>query len=250
MDTGLNLEYEGPVVVAEIANPPENEFTQAMCRRLADALNSPPAQSRIMLLKSVGPNFCGGRVSAGTDPLSVRSLAHSLAEVNAALVSSRLIVVCQVGGDATGFGFGLVGLSDVSIVSRDAIFKFPEVNGGLAPALVLSWLPHVVGRRQAFWLTATAAEVDSAAALDLGLVNFVGAPDEIGRISKEVVDRLLSKGERVLGEIKSDLRSQQWLAVREDGFAAAERLAMRSLLRGPTGSQSRLDKGDLRRERI
>ena len=34
-------------------------------------------------------------------------------------------------------------------------FYFPEVGIGLAPALVLAWLPRLIGERQAFWLTAT-----------------------------------------------------------------------------------------------
>src|SRR3712207_6933355 len=51
--------------------------------------------------------------------------------------------------------FRSVAACDVSVAVASARIFFPEVSIGLAPALVLAWLPRVIGAREAFWLTAT-----------------------------------------------------------------------------------------------
>ena len=90
-----------------------------------------------------------------------------------ALRTSPLVTIAEVHGDAAGFGVGLIAACDVAVAVSDAHFWFPEVGIDLAPALVLAWLPRVVGERQAFWLTATGERVAAARAQELGLVNEV-----------------------------------------------------------------------------
>jgi enoyl-CoA hydratase/carnithine racemase len=71
---------------------------------------------------------------------------------------------------------------DVTVASANARLWFPEVGIGLAPTLVLAWLPKVVGERTAFWLTASGEKVQAEQARELGLLNAV-LPDQAALVS-------------------------------------------------------------------
>jgi enoyl-CoA hydratase/carnithine racemase len=229
MSEGLKISQDGALLTAEISNGPENEFTEQMCRELTEVLMSPPRDSSVLLLKASGENFCLGRDRSSSGAAEVRAMAQALGEVNVALVSSRLSVVARVSGDAKGFGVGLVGLSDVAVAQREARFSLPEVHGGFSPALVLAWLPYVVGRREAFRMASTGVSLTSSEAHRLGLVNEVVAADELDVRVKTVVESLLSVPSSVHAHIKSDLLLREWLSMREETFAAVERLSLRTL---------------------
>lgn len=230
MSNGLVVSQSGSLLSVQLSNQPNNDFTREMCAELTELLSRPPQGSKVLLISSAGDKFCTGRDRSAKGAAEVRSMAHSLAEVNIALVFSQLTVVSKVSGDAAGFGVGLVGLSDLSIASSEANFCFPEVKGGLAPALVLTWLPYVIGRKQSFWMTSTGANISASEAKELGLVNFVVEPDFLDKRTDELVESLLAAPDGVCGQIKNDLINQQWLTMREDSLAAVDRLALRSLM--------------------
>lgn len=230
MTDGLVVDHVGALITVELCREPNNEFTQEMCNSLASVLMDPPEGARVLLLRSAGGNFCTGRDGSAKGAAQIRSMAIALAEVNVALVFSSLTVVVEVGGDVAGFGVGLAALGDVTVVSSEAKFRFPEVEAGLAPALVLTWLPHVVGRRKAFWLTATGHSFDAYEAHRLGLVNEVVLPDALSERSAELVEIMIATPPSARSQIKSDLRSGNWLRLREDSYEAVDRLAIRSLV--------------------
>ena len=195
------------VVLAELDRPPGNLFTLDVCRELTSLLQSPPEGAHVLRLRTAGDAFCLGRERGGATPAEVRTEAQVLAEVMRALRRTRLVTVVEVQGDAAGFGVGLVAACDVSVALDTARFSFPEVGIGLAPALVLAWLPRVVGEREAFWLTATGEAIPAARAARLGLVNsVVSSTDELRAHSDERVSALRSRSPRVHADIKDMLR--------------------------------------------
>lgn len=229
MTADLLVEHEGPVIRARISRPPDNLFTLGMCRELTELLLHPPAEARILLLTSLGPNFCLGRERTAMSPQEVYEITRALADLNAALATSRLGVVAHVPGDAAGFGVGLVGLADVAIASATARFWFPEAEAGLAPALVLTWLSSVLGRRLAFWLTATGEPLDASRAETLGLINRALPPDRLQAGVSEAIARLLRHPPDVCADIKRDLLTFA-APLGEVPQQAVERLALRSLI--------------------
>ena len=230
MTTGLKIVHAGALLRVELSREPGNEFTEEMCKELSSLLMEPPQAARVLLLRSAGDTFCTGRDGSARGASGMRSMALALAEVNIAIVFSPLTVVVEVAGDAAGFGVGLVGLSDVAVASTAATFRFPEVKASLAPALVLTWLPYVVGRRQAFWMTATGRSFDAHEAQRLGLVNEVVEPEALRTRTEELVRDILATPGSVCPQIKKDLLSSDWLQMREDSYAAVDRLALRSLV--------------------
>jgi methylglutaconyl-CoA hydratase len=223
------------VIVAELDRGPDNLWTLADLRELVAVLENPPEGAHVLRVRSVGEAFCLGRERGGTStaPGVVRGEAETLVAVTRAFRHTRLVTVAEVQGDAAGFGVGVLAACDVAVAVADAKFYFPEVAIGLAPALVLAWLPRKIGERQAFWLTATGEKITAARAAELGLLNgVVGSAEEL---RKDVDDRaalLRARSPRVHADIRDMLRA--FGAVGDDQALdmSIDRLVVGSLRRG------------------
>lgn len=221
------------VVVAELDRPPGNLWTVNLCRELISLLTNPPDEAHLLRLRSRGEVFCLGREREGSTPGKLRDEAQVLVSVQRALRRTRLVTVAEVQGDAAGFGVGVLAACDVAVATADANFSFPEVGIELAPALVLAWLPRIVGERQAFWLTATGEKVPAARALELGLLNaVVASPDELRKDVDGRVAMLRAADPRVQAEIRDMLRAFAPLGDDQALDMSIDRLVVGSLRRG------------------
>lgn len=221
------------VVLVELARPPENLFSIELCDRLADLLDAPPEGTHVVRFRALGDVFCQGRDRGGSTPAEIRAEAEALAGLTRSAQRTRVVTVAEVQGDAAGFGVGLIAAFDVSVAVREARFRFPEVGIGLAPALVLAWLPRVVGRREAFWLTATAEPLGAVRAAELGLLNeVVDDRDALLKRVDEMVAELCSRSPRVHGDIKDMLRVFGDLGDEQALEVSIDRLVVGSLRRG------------------
>ncbi|MHB8504760.1 MAG: enoyl-CoA hydratase/isomerase family protein, partial [Acidimicrobiales bacterium] len=156
--------------------------------------------------------------------------AETLVALNRALREGRLLTVAEVGGDAAGYGVGLAALCDLSFAAPAARFWFPEVEAGLAPTVVLAWLPTVVPRSHAFRLTATGARIDGREAARLGLVTEVARSEaDLPRLVASEIDALLRCPERAQGEIRSFLRDAEPADAASVDRMAVDRLVANSL---------------------
>ena len=196
------------VVDVVIDRSPDNLMSVEMCSELTNLATDPPADAHILRLRAAGGMFCGGRDRAGTDPAELVAETEILAGLHRALRESRLVSIAEVHGDAAGFGVGLIAACDVSIAVRDASFWFPEVGIDLAPALVLAWLPRMVGDREAFWLTATGERISADRAERLGLINeVVDGADALTDAVTRRISTLRARNPRIHAEIKSMIRT-------------------------------------------
>jgi enoyl-CoA hydratase/carnithine racemase len=223
------------VVVAELDRGPDNLWTLADLRELTALLTDPPEGAHVLRVRSVGEAFCLGRERGGTStaPGAVRGEAETLVAVTRAFRRTPLVTVAEVQGDAAGFGVGVLAACDVAVAVSDARFYFPEVAIGLAPALVLAWLPRRIGERQAFWLTATGEKLTAARAAELGLLNaVVGSAEDLRKDVDERVALLRAGNPRVHAEIRDMLRA--FGAVGDDQALdmSIDRLVVGSLRRG------------------
>ncbi|MGH3365767.1 MAG: enoyl-CoA hydratase/isomerase family protein [Nocardioidaceae bacterium] len=231
-DLTIHRVEEG-VMLAELSRPPENLFSIEMCARLAALLDDPPEGAHVLRLRADGDVFCLGRDRGGSSTAEVREEAEALAGLTRSSQRTRLVTVAEVQGDAAGFGVGLVSAFDVSVAVREATFRFPEVGIGLAPALVLAWLPRVVGRREAFWLTATGQALNADRAAELGLLNeVVDTRDTLAKRVDDMVAQLRSRSPRVHGDIKDMLRVFSDLGDERALDVSIDRLVVGSLRRG------------------
>ncbi len=230
---GLTIsDVQDGVVLVELERPPGNLFTVELCRRLVDLLESPPEGAHVVRLRAVGDAFCLGREREGSTPGELRAEAQVLVDVMRALRRTRLVTVVEVQGDAAGFGVGLVAACNVAVAQESALFFFPEVGIDLAPALVLAWLPRVVGEREAFWLTATGEKIPANRALELGLLNaVVGSADELRKDVDERVAALRARKPRVHADIKDMIRVFAGVSDDEALDVSIDRLVVGSMRR-------------------
>jgi enoyl-CoA hydratase/carnithine racemase len=229
---GLAIEQDGAVVRARIDAGPGNLFTPEMTQRLATLLRTPPDGTHVVHLSAAGPEFCMGRAPfrAGAGPL--REDVEALVELVEAMQHSGVVTVAEVQGDAAGFGVGLVALSDVAVAAPEAQLSFPEVDAGFAPALVLSWLGELVGRRRAFWLAATGVRIPAREARDIGLLtHVVDDADGLSDAVSSIVELLCSKPPRVHAQIKELVRLYASVPEEQRGAIALDRLAFGALQR-------------------
>lgn len=232
------LRVSGPddsVVVVELDRPPGNLWTIELCQQLTALLLSPPNGVHVLRLRSAGEVFCLGRERGGTTPGELRQEASVLVELTRAFRRTRLVTVAEVHGDAAGFGVGIVSACDVAVAAAGARFSFPEVEIGLAPALVLAWLPRVVGEREAFWLTATGEQLSAERAAQLGLVNAVAPTADAMRADvDERVAALRRRNPRVHADIRDMLRAMSPLGDDAALDMSIDRLVVGSLRRSET----------------
>jgi len=228
---GLSVERDGATIRVAIDRPPGNLFTSEMCAQLAGLLETPPDGVHVVRVTGSNGVFCLGRERPGANVEDLRPEVAALVRLNTALSSTRLVTVAEVTGDAAGFGVGIAALSDVALCSLDAQFSFPEIAIGLAPSLVLAWLERLVGRRTAFWLTATGEKFGAERAVALGIVNEATGPGALARRVDDVVAAISARPAHVHAEIKEMLRLFAGMQPADVVSVATDRLILGSLAR-------------------
>lgn len=229
--TAVRVRADGAVVHVDL-HLEDGLLPLASATELTGILRHPPEGAHVLVLRSVGDSFCLGRERTAATAHDLPGEVDVLVGLNDALARSRLVSVAVVAGDAAGFGAGLAALCDVAVAADTARFWFPEVGIGLAPTLVLAWLADVVGRRQAFWLTASGEQVDADTAVRLGLLNEAVPADELEAAVAARVDALLQRSPRVHAEIRDMLRVAATMDVQQAHELARDRLVVGSLRRG------------------
>lgn len=208
-----------------------------MIDALADAVErgARDPELRFVRIRAAGPAFCLGRDREGRTPDELRAEAGRIVRLNEALRATPLVVLCEMEGDAAGFGAGLVAAADVAVAAETARFWFPELEAGLAPVIVLSWLAELVPPKRAFELVATGRQFGAAEGVGYGLVSEVVAPGGAAGRVDEWVDELAARSGPALRDVKEFLSRTRGLPPAAAARAAVDALALGSLRLRPPG---------------
>jgi enoyl-CoA hydratase/carnithine racemase len=166
-------------VLRVVLNRPEkrNALSAAMCRELAEALESAgrDPEVRVLLLEARGKSFCAGMDLAEIAPESTEEI--TAAQEALFTVGSRLDkpLVGAVQGAALGGGTGLVANCHIAIAAENATFGLTEIRLGLWPFLVYRAVALAMGERRALEMALTGRTVDASEARADGLVHEVAA---------------------------------------------------------------------------
>ena len=154
-----------------------NLFDAAMRDELVDVLKAlrAGADDRPVILTGAGGNFCAGGDPAEFGTVSDPSTAHLIrSRANAApwlaAIADRTTAV--IDGACVGAGVELAAFCATVTATDRARFRLPELSMGLIPGAggTVS-IPARVGRQRTLWWLLTDAELDTATALDWGLVD-------------------------------------------------------------------------------
>lgn len=151
------------------------------------------SEARVVVFSGAGRSF-----SAGIDVSSLGSVAGTPAEnIARAQAGFRKIAalpmptLAKVHGHALGAGLQLALACDLRVVTTDATLGLLEANYGLIPDLGGSTrLPQLVGTGRAKAMIWLAEKIDGSRAGEIGLAEWVAAPDELDRVVDDLATRL------------------------------------------------------------
>lgn len=212
MSKQLLIEQDGRILRVTLNRPEDNGVSDSMAADLADAISGAHLSSDAVVLRSVGPDFCTGRVrDAGTPPPAAEAYARrpeydAIFNSYKALRSSQVPVVGVIEGRAMGFGSAIAALCDVSLASDAATFNIPEIGHNVMPTMVMSALYDRVNRNALLWMAYSTDFIDAQRAMAYGLVSNVVPAAELESELGRFCDLLLSRPRPAILGLKEYLR--------------------------------------------
>ena len=168
-------------------NRPEagNRQTDATWAQMTEMLDAASKESRLVLFKGAGDDFCLGREAMGqaqpgpaSEAYAVRDRSETIFNLYGAFRNSKAPIIGVVHCRAVGLGCALAALCDITIASDKARFQFPETAHRIMPTIAFSALVDRMPRKAATFMIYSAQEIDAHQALTFGLAsNVVPATD-------------------------------------------------------------------------
>jgi len=170
----------------------------ARLREVAEQAAEDPA-ARAVVVRGAGPAFVAGgdvgmmKANLQHMPEIVVRIGRDMHMAFASLRRSPKPVLASVHGACAGAGMGLLAACDLAIAAEGTRFFVAYTRIGTSPdGGVSHWLPRLVGYKKAMELTLLSDVFDAAVARDLGIVNWVVAPErleeETARIARRLAD--------------------------------------------------------------
>jgi enoyl-CoA hydratase len=184
----------------ERRNPLSNEAMRHL--RMAIDRSSQDADVSVVVLTGAGDKAfsAGGDLSGGfvDSPLSSHEARSSLAELFRAMSLNPKPIIGRINGLALGGGFGVAVACDITIAADDVHLGTPEIDLGLWPMMISAVLVRAMPRKPLMEMMMTGRIIDSATALELGLVTSVVPRDSLDAAVDETIATLLTKSPAAL----------------------------------------------------
>ncbi|MBF0289175.1 MAG: enoyl-CoA hydratase/isomerase family protein [SAR324 cluster bacterium] len=163
--------------------------------------------TRVIVLTGTGNTFCAGAdlhdmQSATQSPDYAKQMGLQLGKMLQCINQCSRPVIAMVNGPAMGGGMGLVCVADIVLASSQVNFSFPEVHLGLVPAVISPFVIQRIGAIQTRRFFLTGEPFSAKAALMLGLVTEVSAPEQLNEVCQTYARHLLAGGPQALAECK------------------------------------------------
>ena len=215
------VEEKNSRVTIVTLNRPErrNALTIELLTELTTALETASAdpQKRVLILRGAGKAFCAGLDLQET---TVVEKAHQSAEMVAktllAISQTRLITIAQVHGAAVAGGAGLMSACDFVTAAERTKIGYPETKRGLVAGLVMTFLRRQLRERDIRELLFTGELISAERAREIGLVNRVVSPNELGNETDKIVAAVLQNAPGALASTKKLIEELWSSSVKED----------------------------------
>src|ERR1700688_4185503 len=181
-----------------------NALSEEMLAALHDALESLAADSsvRVVILCGAGRAFCAGhdlkQMKANRSLEYYQRLFDDCSRLMMRIQTLPQPVIARVHGVAAAAGLLLVAQCALGVAGDDARFAVAGVNVGLFCATPSVALSRNVGRKAAFEMLVTGDFIDSAAALERGLINRSVPADRLDPEIDRLVAAIAAKPQSVI----------------------------------------------------
>ena len=178
-------EKDGDVTTITLNRPEAgNRQTDEIWAQVAEMFNASSTDSRAVVFKGAGDDFCLGRAAMGApgpalEAYGVRERAETIFNLYGSFRNCKAPIVGVVQGRAAGLGCALAALCDITIASDTAKFSFPEMAHRIMPTIAFSALVDRLSRKAATYMIYSTEEVDAHTALAYGLVSSVKPASEL-----------------------------------------------------------------------
>lgn len=195
----IGSDVQGDVVTLRLQRPDAgNRLTNAMALALAAALDA-ARDSRVIVLRAIGADFCLGRDMAPPPPGAgvnaadvLRDDAAPIQALYDAFGRCRSPVVGIVTGRAWGIGTVLAARCDLTLCEEDSSFALRELERGIPPCIAMAPLLDRMPAKALAHLVFGAEPIGAREALAAGIVGRVVESRRLQAESDALVERLLS----------------------------------------------------------
>ncbi|WP_367281459.1 enoyl-CoA hydratase/isomerase family protein [Porifericola rhodea] len=205
--------YEEEAGIATITmNRPKvyNALNDGMKEELLQAFQQAEKSEdvRVVVLAGAGKAFCSGQdLKAAQQELEGKAYSDAIRKFyNPLILQMRQMpkpIIAKVQGVAAGAGCSLALACDVLVASEDSIFSELFVGIGLVmDSGSTFFLPRMIGSLKAFELATLGTQVQSAVALELGMVNRVVSEESLDRAVRTYAEGYLKAPTKTVGLIK------------------------------------------------
>jgi len=169
------------------------EMTDEICRHVAQ-VNRDPA-IRVLIVTGAGERaFCAGSDIRELDVYDSAWEFRDRPDYCDAVRELRKPVIAAVNGYAFGGGLELALSCDIRLASSTARFAAPEIKlGWVGGGGMSAFLTHSIGPSNAAIMVYTGDPIDSAQALEWGLVSSVVDPPDLLGTARDLADRIAAR---------------------------------------------------------
>ena len=193
----LLMQKDGDVTTITLNRPEAgNRQTDATWAQVTRMFDDAAKNSRLILFKGAGDDFCMGREAMGQQPATpleayaVRERSETIFNLYGAFRNAKAPIIGVVQGRAVGLGCALAALCDITIASDSARFSFPETAHRIMPTIAFSALVDRVPRKAATFMMYSAQEIDAHKALLFGLASNVVPAGELDGAVATLVEHM------------------------------------------------------------
>jgi enoyl-CoA hydratase/carnithine racemase len=196
MADAVLMERDGDITIITLNRPDVgNRQTDEVWAQVTQMFNAASKDSRAIVFKGAGDDFCLGRAAMGAagpvlEAYAVRERADTIFDLYGAFRNCKAPIIGVVQGGAIALGCALAALCDITIASDKARFSFPEMAHRIMPTIAFSALVDRVSRKGATYLIYSTEEVDAHTALAYGIVSRVVPASELDSSVAKLVAHL------------------------------------------------------------
>ncbi len=182
----LKLEIDGGWLTVWLNRPEaRNALSQEMVADMMAVIDAIKDDRTVrgVTFRGAGGVFCAGAdlkafqsaFDADVDPADIHALSQTAGRFFAAVDAMPQFTLMRVDGAAMAGGFGLACAGDMLIAAQDAKFALTETRIGITPAQIAPIVAARIGAARARRLMLTSQTLVGAPALEIGLVDALGA---------------------------------------------------------------------------